>query len=233
MFRIVKRSFVVLFLLYAAVLFPKEAVVPVDQEPAHHLVLDNQFVRVFDVVVPPHAATLMHRHDRDYMFIILGDSEISNERMNEKPAQVTLKDGDIRYSPGGFAHVARNLAATPFHNITIELKNPGAAVCGTGTTAPCQNADEAGVVREIFAAEHFTVRLTTLEPGEQTPVHTHAYAHLAVALDDLTFENHPDNKAPTVVSRKKGEFVWVEPGITHFLKNVGSARGRMVAVEFQ
>ena len=233
MFRMVKQSFVVLFLLYAAILFPQDTVVPVDQEPAHHLVLDNQYVRVFDVVVPAHTATLMHRHDRDYMFVILGDSEISNERMNEKPVQLTLKDGDTRYSPGGFSHVARNLAATPFHNITIELKNPGAAVCGIGTSAACQKDNETGVVRELFEAEHLTVRLTTLDPGEQTPVHTHAYPHLAVALDNLTFENHLEGKDPVTFSRDKGQFAWVDAGITHYFRNVGKSRARMLAVEFK
>src|SRR6185312_6508799 len=135
-----KRILVFPFLLFITVLFAKEiSEVPIDKEPSHHFVLENDFVRVFDVVVAPHAATLMHRHDRDYMFVVLGDSDISNERMNEKPVRLTLKDGDVRYSKGGFAHIARNMADTPFHNITIELKNPGKPVCGIAPATDCKN----------------------------------------------------------------------------------------------
>ena len=230
-----KRYISILFLLFAAILFAKEAaVVPVDHEPVHHKVLDNESVCVFDVVVPPHAATLMHRHDRDYIFVTLGDSDISNERMGEKPVHLTLKDGEARYTRGGFEHIARNLAETPFHNLTIELKKPGSPLCGIDPAAACENADQAAIVRELFATEHLIVRLTTLEPGEQTPEHTHAYPHLAVAVDDLTFENHEAGKPPALVSMKKGQFVWVANiGITHFFKNVGKARARMLALEFK
>ena len=220
-------------MMLAAVVFAGEAgVVPVEREPEHHSVLDNEFLHVFDVVVPPHEATLAHRHDLDYVFITLGDSDISNERVNEKPVHVVLKDGETRYTRGGFAHVARNLAETPFHNITIELKNPGAAVCGVDPSSPCESG--AGSAREVFSTERVVARLVTLEPGQETPVHTHASPHLAIAVDDLAFENHPDGKPSSTFSMKKGEFVWVgEAGITHFFKNVGSSRARMLSLEFK
>src|SRR5215468_35827 len=101
------------------------AVVPVDQEPAHHLVFENEWVRVFQVEVAPHAATLMHRHDRDYVFVTLGDSQVISERQGEKPVTLKLKDGEARFTKGGFAHIARNLSDKPFRNVTVELVRPG------------------------------------------------------------------------------------------------------------
>ena len=35
--------------------------VEITAEPAHHLALENEWVRVFQVEVAPHAATLLHR----------------------------------------------------------------------------------------------------------------------------------------------------------------------------
>jgi hypothetical protein len=35
-----------------------------------------------------------------------------------------LEDGSTRYSPGGFAHIARTDAGILFHNITVELARP-------------------------------------------------------------------------------------------------------------
>lgn len=226
-----KKILIFPVLLFAAILFAKETEVLIDKEPSHHFALENEFLRVFDVVVAPKAATLMHRHDRDYMFVILGDADISNERMNEKPVQLQLKDGDVRYAKGGFAHVARNMADTPFHNITIELKNPGKPVCGIDPTAACKN--DVSDIETIFSTEHVNVQLTTMEPGQQQPLHTHTGPHLGIAVDDLTFENHVTNESVVTFSMKKGEFKWIPAtGKSHYLKNVGDGLGRVLTIEF-
>jgi mannose-6-phosphate isomerase-like protein (cupin superfamily) len=226
-----KRILIFAVLLLTSTLFAKETEVPIDKEPSHHFALENDFLRVFDVVVAPKAATMMHRHDRDYMFVILGDADISNERMNEKPSRVALKDGDIRFSKGGFAHIARNMADTPFHNITIELKNPGHAVCGIAPAADCKN--DLSDVETVFSTEHVKVQLTTMQPGQQQPLHTHTGPHLAVALDDLTFENHVKNKPTTNISMKKGEFKWIQvTAMNHYLRNSGKGTGRLISIEF-
>jgi quercetin dioxygenase-like cupin family protein len=223
----ITARFIFLSLFLASFLQAKEIpVVPIDKEPAHHQVLDNEYVRVFDVVVAPHASTLMHRHDRDYIFVILGDADISNELMNEKPAHAVLKDGDARYSKGGFAHVARNLAETPFHNITVELKNPGKAVCGIDPNSACQN-------EKLFSTEHVSVHRTTIESGQQGPSHTHSGPHLTIAIDDLTLENHVPDKPVAMISMKKGEFKWLTFVGTHNLKNIGNSRGRLFSIEFK
>lgn len=211
-----------------------DAVVPIDQEPVHKKVFDNEYVTVFDVVIPPHGATLLHRHDRDYIFVTIRDSEISNERMGEKPVHVALKDGEVRYVKGGFSHVARNLAETPFHNLTIELKNPGAAVCGIDPTPACQNSNPPGPSVMLLSTEHVIVRLATLAAGEQTPVHTHPLAHLAVAEDDLTFENQLTGRPASVLSMTKGQFLWFgDVPFSHLLKNAGKTSARLLSLEFQ
>jgi len=35
-----------------------------------------------------------------------------------------MADGQVGYSPGHFAHIARNESAAPFNNVTIELLKP-------------------------------------------------------------------------------------------------------------
>src|SRR5271157_125390 len=89
-------------------------------EPSHHLALENEYVRVFQVEVAPHASTLMHRHRPDYFFVTLGDSHISDEVEGRPPVELTLPDGETRFTPGNFAHIARNLSAQPFRDVTIE-----------------------------------------------------------------------------------------------------------------
>ena len=95
--------------------------VEVAAEPAHHLALSNEHVRVFQVDVAPHASTLLHHHGHDYVFVTLGDSHVSNEVLDKPPVELKLADGETRFSSGNFSHVARNLSDQPFRNVTVEL----------------------------------------------------------------------------------------------------------------
>src|SRR5258705_401527 len=55
---VVKRLFLILALFFSASLSAQAPnAVPLSQEPHHHLVLENDYVRVFRVSVPAHAAT--------------------------------------------------------------------------------------------------------------------------------------------------------------------------------
>ena len=100
------------------------SVVPISKEGHHHLVLDNDYVRVYSVEVAPHSETLYHQHDLDYIFVTLGDSDVDSVRVGEAPVHLLLKDGEVRFTKGGFAHKAVNNSDKPFKNVTIELKGP-------------------------------------------------------------------------------------------------------------
>src|SRR5450755_1786549 len=110
-----------LFLLIPFVAAQTTTEVEITAEPSHHVVLENDYIRVLKVDVAPHAATLLHRHRHDYIFVMLGDTHLSNEVVGKPPVEVKFADGDTRFTPGNFAHVARNLADQPFRNVAVEL----------------------------------------------------------------------------------------------------------------
>jgi hypothetical protein len=98
--------------------------VPVANEPHHHLVFENSYVRVFRVSVPAHDATLLHQHDLPYLYVSLGPADVINAVAGKPEARLVMADGQVGYSRGGFAHVARTDAGSPFNNVTIELLHP-------------------------------------------------------------------------------------------------------------
>jgi|SRR5579859_93601 len=100
------------------------AAVPVADEPHHAHVFQNDFVRVYNVTIPPLDATLLHQHDRPYIYLILGTADVVNAAEGKPEVRLQFADGATRYTPGGFAHIARTDAGIPFHNITIELEKP-------------------------------------------------------------------------------------------------------------
>lgn len=100
------------------------AAVPVADEPHHAHVFQNDLVRVYNVTVPPLDATLLHQHDKPYIYVILGAADVVNAIEGQPEVRLQFEDGATRYTPGGFAHIARTDAGIPFHNITMELEKP-------------------------------------------------------------------------------------------------------------
>jgi hypothetical protein len=149
--------------------------VPIPQEPHHHLVLENDYVRVFRVTVPAHESTLLHQHDVPYLYVALGPADVINAVQGKPEAHLVMADGQLGYSPGHFAHIARNDSDLPFNNVTIELlkpqggpKNICAQVSVGGNQADCpkSNTTPGGVHKQpLFETGNTFVDLVTLDPS--------------------------------------------------------------------
>ncbi|MGH9504744.1 MAG: cupin domain-containing protein [Terriglobales bacterium] len=223
-------------LLLAVVLSAQTASeVEITAEPGHHLVLQNQYVRVFKVEVAPHAATLMHHHRHDYIFVTLGPSQVENDVAGKAPAKLTLQDGETRFIPGGFAHIARNLSDQPFRNITIELLQDKKA-----HKSPLPKWDEErglhilnGGTRDIlFVKDGARASELALQPGGVLPSHHHAGPYLLVAVTDLDLRSDVAGQRPSQIQLKAGDVTWVKGGFTHALTNVGKQNARLITLEF-
>jgi quercetin dioxygenase-like cupin family protein len=212
--------------------------VPVDKEPVHRLVFENQYIRVFQVEVPGDAATLLHRHDKDYVFVTLGDSEVSNEREAEKTAVLKLKDGETRFVRGGFAHVARNLADKPFRNVTVEIMQPtGSFICGAGrgVCAGAAGGTTGGASvswRDIAESDVLTIRQFAITAQGSLENHQHTGPHLVIAITNLRLRNEVEGKPPAEINQGAGGIKWIPGGFTHSVTNVGAEPARCVTVEF-
>lgn len=222
-----KKFLALLIVLAASTLWAQE--VEITSEPSHHLALENAYVRVFKVEVPPHASTLVHWHRHDYMFVALGDSYIENDVKDKPPITLKFKDGETHYSLATFAHAAKNLADTPFRNVTIEfLKNDDSK------WDPDRGLSilHGGTIDILFVKDGARVSDVGLQPGGIIPEHTHAGPHLFVAVTDLDLEAKVAGKPATHVQLKAGDIKWVEGGVTHTVTNAGKQEGRMITVEF-
>ena len=216
-------------------LLPSAEAVEVTAEPAHHLALANEQVRVFQVEVAPHASTLLHHHEHDYLFVTLGEAHVSNEVLGKPPVELKLSDGETRFTPGDFAHVARNLADQPFRNVTIELMQdeklreaPSPWPQGAG------DQELPGVrIKELFVRDGARVSAVELQPGATVPSHHHDGPHLLVAVTDLEIRSDVEGQGPMPGKFKSGDVKWLPGGYTHTLTNTGKNPVRFVTVEFK
>jgi quercetin dioxygenase-like cupin family protein len=213
----------------------QSAEVEITSEPSHHLVLQNPFVRVFKVEVAPHSATLMHRHRHDYVFVTLGASEVENDVQGKPPATLKLKDGDTHFLPGGFAHIAKNLSAKPFRNVTIEFMQDEKA---RKSPPPKWNEErgmhilEGGTQDILFVKDGVRASEIILQPGATLPKHHHAGPHLLVAVSNLEIRSDVVGQGPMLGYFKSGDVKWLPGGYSHTLTNVGKAEAKFITLEF-
>lgn len=186
-------------------------------EPHHHLKIENEYVRVYYVEAPPHEATQLHQHDHDYIYVSLGPAEVVNAILNKPEIHLQLRDGEAHFTRGGFAHVARNLADTPFRNVTIELLHPqGEAHNECGFVIP----DEAAAICDPPLASDWAV--TQFETAEakldliwlfRDGKHTETASNLAflvVGLGSPHVRFKAKGKSPKTL--REGEMEWFDPG---------------------
>jgi quercetin dioxygenase-like cupin family protein len=220
-------------LFLATATLAQQQSVEITSEPSHHLVFQNEYVRVFDVTVAPRATTLIHKHNHDYLFVTLGDSDVVSERVGEKPAALQLKDGEVRYTPGNFAHAAVNKSDQPFHNITIELLQPSSNVL------PClgkcgEFAKEKVTVPDytrLIVADQWAAWLATLPPSSRDES-VHPTPHLVIPVSDLDLTEQ-SGFSRRDIKRAPGEIDWVPTGVRQTLKNNSLKAAQFVLLEFK
>jgi beta-alanine degradation protein BauB len=204
-------------------------------EPHHTILLENDYVRVYQVNLKPGESTLLHQHDRDYVVVTLDTSNIRNQRDGEEPKDWEFLEEDTRFVRGGYAHVATNLGDKLYRNITVELKRPvGPVVCEMGCGSRFK-ADE-----NLPEGEEIPIRTLTLYTATQSFVefksanlivtrhsvldstgpHSHSGPHLAVALNDIAFENRIDARPAGNVTLSQGQVAWITSTKEHELVDI-------------
>jgi quercetin dioxygenase-like cupin family protein len=218
-------------LLVSIATLAQQQPVPITSEPSHHMVIENQYVRVFDVTVAPKATTLVHQHDHDYLFVTLGDSDVISARTGAAPAELLLKDGETRFTPGNFSHAAINKSDKPFHNITIELLQPSTHVksCGDCRPAPLCDSGPCATMDEPIVSDQWIVSSVTMRPGAALR-NTHPGPVLFVAINDVDLAG--DTQGTQSIKLQSGKYAWITQW-AGILQNRAEQPARYVTLEFK
>jgi quercetin dioxygenase-like cupin family protein len=195
--------------------------VPIEQEPRHHLVIDNEFVRAFAVEIAPHDRTLCHRHPHDYLLYVVGDGDIVSAARDEEPKTLSYRDGECELSPAGLIHVVENLRDTPFRNVVVELL-PGARSLRRGDD-PKVITGKASIA-QLFNDEQAAVSMIAMDIGSEVEVHGRVvvaspYEH------EVVLENFRGDKV------KLSEFnnmAWLWSSLQATLRNIGDRPAKAV-----
>jgi oxalate decarboxylase/phosphoglucose isomerase-like protein (cupin superfamily) len=225
------------FFCLVATLLAAQAAAPeveITAEPHHHLTFENKSVRVFNVEVPPHADTLMHWHRHDYIYVTLGATEVVNAVKDKPPVTVKLQDGETRFSPATFAHIARNPTDQPFRNVTIEILEDESLRQSTAKWDEDRALDilQGGTRQILFVKDGIRVSEFELQPGGVVPMHHHSGPHLLVAVSDLDIRSDVEGQGPMPGHFKSGDSKWLPGNYSHTITNTGKAPAKFVTLEF-
>jgi quercetin dioxygenase-like cupin family protein len=98
--------------------------VPVEQEPHHHVIFENPYVRVLDVIVKPGETTLFHRHSLDNVAVLLSDATMRNQAAGKDWADSPAKEGTVHFAAGTqkpYTHRITNKGSTVFHVLDVQI----------------------------------------------------------------------------------------------------------------
>jgi hypothetical protein len=183
--------------------------VPIANEPHHHLVLENSYVRIFRVSIPAHDATLLHQHDVPYIYVSLGPADVINAVQGKPETRIVMTDGQVGYSRGDFAHIARTDAGSSFNNVTIELLHPQGEpknLCDKVVDGPVLTCT--GEVKGVPADSPLRV-LPKLGIGPRRSFETREIAVASYSLS-LVGTYNEDSKSPRLIVAEDGPQLHVE-----------------------
>ncbi len=223
-----------LFCLLAGVVCAQEKAVPLGEEGHHQLVLENEYTRVFHVVLAPKESTLMHQHDRDYVYVMIGASQVEVVKAGAAPTQMKLNDGDVKFTKGPLTHKVTNTGDTPFVNLTIEVKKASTkSVCGAswaGVAAEGKCFDRCtGKSCETQMLVTDAVQANICDAASGGSVGIGPKASLIVPLQEVEVTN-----GSNVVKLRPGEVTWIPANAkAQVAAALSAGRSHWVVVSFE
>jgi len=200
-------------------------VVEVQDEPRHHVVFENTFVRILEVEIAPGDTTLYHRHRRNNVAVAMGPGERSVQILgSEMSAVLPTAQGDLlmqRAEGEGFVHRVHDAGGTPLRFTDIEFIKP------TGIS-PTPNSV---ALKPMSENEFYRAYKLTLAPAEASPPLTIGPG-IHVILVGSQLQRIDKDGHVAVIDTTVHSWQWHEAG-TYRLRNAASSTAQMVEIELK
>lgn len=204
----------------AALLFAQAAPrsVPVGQEPRHHVMFSNEYVRVIDAVIAPDDTTLFHTHSRDNVPVSISGGRMQTEVLGGSTTESTVQPGGAWFAKASYTHRISNVGTTTLRFIDAEL----VSIPSFASPLPEPIKDVPGLSLEIDN-ERVRVYRIRLDPGQSTGPHRHFLPGLEVVVAPSRLRVAGAGKQEDS-DESPGQFLWRSGPFRHSIENVGDSR---------
>jgi hypothetical protein len=198
--------------------------VQVRNEPRHHNVFENKYVRILDVNIPPHDTTLQHIHSTPSVILMFSSTITATQLKGQGWVKSTSVAGSAFYR--NFAkdttiHRVSNWDTVPYHVSDIELLSTYNPVKEhTPLPLPLLFADE----------KAFAYRLIKIDPSELIFGNHGPMIAGLVTGDDIILHDTTHNKT---IRLEAGKETYIEPGISFYLSATGKKAVDLVLFEIK
>ena len=204
----------ILFLILNLPLF---AQVPVYEEPRHKVALQNEYIRLIDVHIPPHDTTLYHRHSTPSTIVLLSKTITGSQVMGGEPnTGGTSVPGNTAYIDFGnkpLSHRVWNEDSTTFHVMDIEIFPRDNAVA-------CDRIKEPGFKFE-WEQKNVRVYKIHINAGKNSTLPRSDCPHLLIIISGLLDQLKP------------GDFKWYPPNADVEISNTSTGDVECVLLELK
>jgi quercetin dioxygenase-like cupin family protein len=178
---------------------------PVRNEPRHHNVFENDYVRVLDVFIGPKDTTFYHLHNTPSVFIIYTKTKVGSQLAGKQPEEGINLPGDINYDSLTTPRFHRvwNKDTGWFHVMDIELTR-------------IKNKSDIPVLQNPFVKLLFNKKQANgynieLKPGNvlQLPASVNGYLILSKGETVIKYKI---NELVQHRIMKAGHYIWIEAG---------------------
>lgn len=233
------------------------AAIPAAQVPGRRELMRNKKVIVYTISLAPGASLPMHRHEHDYVTVMLTDGQMRETVSDQGAVAGTgkkmgrvfgamhvpgaagdrIEAGETVYHQAGYTHSDENKGKAEMRAVAIDFLGPAGKQQDPQkkTNKYCNENDKKLCVDEkyLFCSDQFCVEDVTMDPGAVSTKHSHSTDHMIVALTDYTLSDVIAGKGKKVRTRKAGEIEYIPMGITHQLTNTGPAKTRFIVIAFK
>ena len=216
-------ALIILLLFLATTL---TAQVQVSEEPMHHKVFQNKYIRLLDVWLQPGDTTQYHIHATPSVFVILSQTVTAWQKKGEEWVTDHSPKGKVWYrsfAPDILVHRVCNLDTLPFHVNDIEILS-----AYNTSNSSANNPLPFIILFENEKAVAYQVTAKNFNPQiikNRGPI----VAEL-VTGDSVVFNDVLKNKK---IGIKAGKYMYIEPGTSFYFTTVAKAEINMVLFEIK
>jgi hypothetical protein len=202
------------------------AQVHVRNEPRHHNVFENEFVRILDVHLGPGDTTLYHLHNTPSVFIVFTNTNVGSQLIGKQPQKGANVTGEVSYDSLNIPRTHRvwNEDTAWFHVMDVELTNAKQKKGDPDFQNPA--------LKLLFNEQQVNGYSLELKPANNLQLPVSSTGYLLVSKSETIIEFGINN-----ISQKRfmkpSHYIWIEAGKKFSIKTMNNQAANFVLLQLK